>query len=87
MRTGVFLINLGTPDSPSKADVKKYLTQFLNDRRVIDISPVGRFFLVNGIIVPFRTSNSARLYSHIWTAEGSTLIVNSIKMKEALQKQ
>ncbi|HRG37871.1 MAG TPA: ferrochelatase [Bacteroidia bacterium] len=87
MRTGVLLINLGTPDSPSKADVKKYLTQFLNDRRVIDISPVGRFFLVNGIIVPFRTSNSARLYSHIWTAEGSPLLVNSIKMKEALQKQ
>lgn len=87
MKTGVLLINLGTPDSPSKADVKKYLTQFLNDRRVIDINPIGRFFLVNGIIVPFRTSNSARLYSHIWTAEGSPLLVNSIKMKEALQKQ
>lgn len=87
MRTGVLLINLGTPDSPAKADVKKYLTQFLNDRRVIDINPVGRFILVNGIIVPFRTSNSARLYKHIWTAEGSPLLINSIKTKQALQKQ
>ena len=87
MRTGVLLINLGTPDSPSKGDVKKYLTQFLNDPRVIDINPVGRFILVNGFIVPFRTSNSARLYEHIWTAEGSPLLLNSLKTKEALQKQ
>jgi protoporphyrin/coproporphyrin ferrochelatase len=87
MKTGVLLINLGTPDSPSKADVKRYLTQFLNDRRVIDISPIGRFVLVNGIIVPFRTGNSARLYKHIWTAEGSPLLVNSKKTKDALQKQ
>lgn len=86
-RTGVLLINLGTPDSPKNPDVRKYLTQFLNDPRVIDISPLGRFLLVNGIIVPFRTSNSARLYKHIWTSEGSPLLVNSNKMKIALQKE
>ena len=86
-RTGVLLINLGTPDSPKNPDVRKYLTQFLNDPRVIDISPLGRFLLVNGIIIPFRTSNSARLYKHIWTSEGSPLLVNSNKMKIALQKE
>ena len=87
MKKGVLLINLGTPDGPGNADVRKYLTQFLNDPRVIDISPVGRFLLVNGIIVPFRASNSAKLYKQIWTAEGSPLLVNSTKMKIALQKE
>ena len=84
--TGVLLINLGTPDSPKTSDVRKYLTQFLNDPRVIDINPVGRFILVNGIIVPFRSSKSAKLYEKIWTKEGSPLLVNSIKQKELLQK-
>jgi ferrochelatase len=85
MKTGVLLINLGTPDSPKTSDVRKYLTQFLNDPRVIDINPLGRFILVNGIIVPFRSSKSARLYEQIWTKEGSPLLVNSNKMKEKLQ--
>lgn len=87
MKTGVLLINLGTPDSPSTSDVRKYLTEFLNDPRVIDISPVGRFFLVNFIIVPFRASKSAKLYSHIWTKEGSPLLIHGKKVKELLQQQ
>lgn len=87
MKTGVLLINLGTPDSPSTKDVRTYLTQFLNDPRVIDIHPVGRFLLVNGIIVPFRASKSAKLYQHIWTKEGSPLLINSNKMKALLQKE
>lgn len=85
MKTGVLLINLGTPDSPKTSDVRKYLTQFLNDPRVIDISPAGRFILVNGIIVPFRASKSAKLYEKIWTKEGSPLLVNSNKVKSKLQ--
>ncbi|MCE3277975.1 MAG: ferrochelatase [Bacteroidetes bacterium] len=87
MKTGVLLINLGTPDSPKTSDVRKYLTQFLNDPRVIDISPVGRFILVNGIIVPFRSSKSAKLYEKIWTNEGSPLLTNSIKLKDKLQNE
>ncbi|MCC6838016.1 MAG: ferrochelatase [Bacteroidia bacterium] len=86
MKTGVLLINLGTPDSPSTPDVRKYLTQFLNDPRVIDINPVGRFLLVNGIIVPFRSSKSSKLYQAIWTKEGSPLLVNSIKQRDLLRK-
>ena len=83
---GVLLINLGTPDSPSTADVRKYLTQFLNDRRVIDINPVGRFFLVNGIIVPFRASRSAKLYKQIWTEKGSPLLFHGQDVKNKLQQ-
>lgn len=87
MKTGVLLINLGTPDSPNTSDVRTYLTQFLNDPRVIDINPIARFLLVNGIIVPFRSSKSAKLYKAIWTPEGSPLLINSIKQKELLQKE
>lgn len=86
MKTGILLINLGTPDSPSTSDVRKYLTQFLNDPRVIEINPIARFFLVNGIIVPFRSAKSAKLYQKIWTSEGSPLLTNSIKMKNLLQQ-
>ncbi|MES2394550.1 MAG: ferrochelatase, partial [Bacteroidota bacterium] len=86
MKTGVLLINLGTPDSPKTSDVRKYLSQFLNDPRVIDINPIGRFLLVNGIIVPFRAPKSAKLYQHIWTKEGSPLLTNSVKVKTLLQK-
>ena len=86
MKTGILLINLGTPDSPSTSDVRKYLTQFLNDPRVIEINPIARFFLVNGIIVPFRSSKSAKLYQKIWTKDGSPLLTNSIKMKNLLQQ-
>lgn len=87
MKKGVLLINLGTPNSPSTKDVKKYLTQFLNDPRVIDINPVGRFLLVNAIIVPFRSPKSAKLYSHIWTKEGSPLLTYGIELKKQLQQQ
>lgn len=86
MKTGVLLINLGTPDSPKVSDVRKYLTQFLNDPRVIDINPIARFLLVNGIIVPFRSAKSAKLYEHIWTEEGSPLLTNSVKVKTLLQE-
>lgn len=84
--TGVLLVNLGSPDSPSVKDVRKYLTQFLSDRFVIDINPVARFFLVNFFIVPFRAPKSARLYQKIWTPKGSPLIVHSKRQKELLQE-
>jgi protoporphyrin/coproporphyrin ferrochelatase len=87
MKEAVLLINLGTPDAPTPPKVRKYLTQFLNDRRVIDISAIGRFILVNLIIVPFRSFKSSKLYQAIWTAEGSPLLLNSIALKEKLQQQ
>jgi len=85
MKTAVLLINLGTPDNPSTSAVRKYLREFLNDRRVIDISAIGRFFLVNFLIVPFRSSRSAKLYKHIWSEKGSPLLYHSVELKKKLQ--
>ncbi len=65
-KTGVLLVQLGTPDSPAKKDVRPYLTEFLNDRRVIDFSWLKRTILVNCIIVPFRTKNSSKIYKELW---------------------
>lgn len=85
MKTGVLLINLGTPDSPSVKDVRKYLTQFLNDPFVIDINPIARFFLVNFIIVPFRAPKSAELYKKLWTKDGSPLLIHTKNLALKLQ--
>lgn len=87
MRTAVLLINLGTPDSPSVSDVRSYLSQFLNDPRVIDIPWLARKILVNLIIVPFRAPKSAKVYQKLWTEKGSPLLYNSEMMKTLLQKQ
>jgi ferrochelatase len=86
-KTGVLLINLGTPDSPSVKDVRSYLSQFLNDRRVIDIPWLWRKILVNIIIVPFRAPKSAHIYKKLWTAEGSPLLLYSIAAQKLLQTE
>jgi len=86
LKTGVLLINLGTPDSPSTGNVRKYLREFLMDRRVIDIPFLNRWALVNLIIAPFRAPKSAKVYQEVWTEEGSPLLTNGLKLKELLQK-
>jgi ferrochelatase len=83
--TGVLLIQLGTPDSPSVRDVRKYLSEFLNDPRVIDIPYLLRKFLVNIIIIPFRAPKSAKLYKQLWTDKGSPLLFYSESLKEKVQ--
>lgn len=80
-------MNLGSPDSTSVKDVRKYLDEFLMDGRVIDSPYLIRFFLVKGIIVPFRAPKSAEAYSTIWTKEGSPLIVLTKHLQEALAQQ
>jgi ferrochelatase len=87
MKKAVLLINLGTPDNPSSGKVRVYLTQFLNDRRVIDIHPIARFILVNLIIVPFRSFKSARLYQQIWTDRGSPLLYHTLDLGKKLQAE
>jgi protoporphyrin/coproporphyrin ferrochelatase len=87
MKKGVLLINLGTPDSPETGDVRRYLTEFLNDPRVIDIPWISRKLLVNFIIVPFRSAKSAKLYKEIWTKEGSPLLLYGKQLKEKLQHE
>ncbi len=86
-KTCVLLINLGTPDSPSVKDVRKYLFEFLNDPRVIDINPIGRFFLVNFIIVPFRAPKSAKIYKELWTDKGSPIMIYGESVRQKLQKE
>lgn len=77
-KTGVLLVNLGTPDSPKPSDVKKYLTEFLTDDRVIDFPWLKRNLLVRGIIIPARYKNSAKLYGEIWDDEtGSPLLYHT----------
>lgn len=71
--TALLLVNLGTPDSPSVPDVRRYLREFLMDPYVLDINALGRWALVHGIILPFRPKKSAEAYSSIWTERGSPL--------------
>ena len=86
-KTAVLLINLGTPDSPSVADVRKYLFQFLNDPRVIDIPWLLRAILVNLIIVPFRAPKSAKIYKELWTNDGSPLLIHGKIVTQKLQER
>ena len=85
-KTGILLVNLGTPDSPSVKDVRIYLREFLNDPRVIDIPAIARFFLVNFIIVPFRTPKSAKIYKELWTEDGSPILFYGISVQKKLQQ-
>jgi ferrochelatase len=83
-RTGVLLINLGTPDDAKPRAVYRYLREFLNDPRVIDLPFLLRFMLTHFIIVPFRYKKSTRAYQTIWTPSGSPLLTNSLTLKNAL---
>ncbi len=83
----VLLMNLGSPDSTSVPDVKKYLKEFLMDERVIDKSWLMRSLLVKGIIVPFRAPKSAEAYRTIWTKDGSPLVVMTKQLQQSLTKR
>lgn len=74
MRTAIILANVGTPEAPKVRKVYTYLTQFLNDPRVIDIPWLLRKLLVNLIIIPFRVRNSTKLYKMLWTEKGTPLL-------------
>ena len=87
IKTGVLLINLGTPESPSTKDVRDYLRQLLSSNRVIDINPVARWLLLNLFILQFRPRNSAKAYKKIWLIDGSPLLVNSQNLKKDLLEQ
>jgi len=85
-KTGVLLINLGSPDNATVPAVYRYLTEFLNDPRVIDINAVGRFILVNLIIIPLRVFNSTKIYKKLWTDNGSPLIHYGKLLRDAVAK-
>ena len=84
-RKAVLILNLGSPDTPSVADVRKYLKEFLLDERVIDAPPLLRNLLVRGVILPTRPKHTAAAYSKVWTEEGSPLIVTSQRVQKKVQ--
>lgn len=86
-KTGVLLIQLGTPDSPNRGDVARYLREFLGDPRVIDVPYLLRKILVNGIIVPFRAPKSAKVYKELWELGNgvSPLLTHSETVKKLVQ--
>jgi ferrochelatase len=85
-KVGVLLVNLGTPDSPSVPDVRKYLREFLMDERVIDVPLWNRWPLVNLIIAPFRSPKSAKIYQELWLPEGSPLKIYGESNEKVLQE-
>lgn len=87
MTKGVLLVNLGSPDSPSVPDVRRYLREFLMDGRVLDVNWLVRFCIVNFAILPSRPKQSAHAYQSVWTPQGSPLIVTSRKVQEQLQQR
>ena len=78
-KTAVVLVNLGTPDAPTSSAVRRYLKQFLWDRRVVEVPRIIWWFILNLIILPFRSSQSAKKYASIWTKEGSPLKIHTEK--------
>lgn len=87
MKNGLLLLNLGTPDSPEKSDVRRYLRVFLSDPRVINIPAPLRYLLLYGVILPFRTRKTAQAYRAIWTPEGSPLLSYSQRMLKKVQSR
>jgi protoporphyrin/coproporphyrin ferrochelatase len=83
-RIGVLLVNLGTPDAPTTSAVKRYLKQFLSDRRVVEISPLLWQPILRGIILNIRPKKSAANYAKVWTDKGSPLAFHTIAQTEAL---
>lgn len=84
-KTGVLLVNLGTPDAPERGAVYRYLQEFLLDPRVIDINAIARNLLVRGIIAPFRSGKSAEAYRILWTDKGSPLKYYGVRLTEQVQ--
>lgn len=84
-RIGVLIVNLGSPDAPTPGAVKTYLSEFLSDRRVVEIPPLLWQPILRGVVLNTRPKKSAHAYSQIWTPEGSPLTVITRRQAEALQ--
>jgi ferrochelatase len=84
-KIGVLLINLGTPDAPHAAAVRRYLAEFLSDRRVVEIPAIAWKPILHGIILRTRPRRSAEAYNQVWTNEGSPLSVIAGRQAHALR--
>ena len=86
-KKGVLLVNLGTPDEPTWNGLRRYLNQFLTDRRVIDLPWLFRNMLFKGIVVPIRSRKVAKLYQELWMEEGSPLKVYGNRVAQGVQEE
>lgn len=86
-KRGILLANLGTPSAPTPDAVKRYLRQFLSDKRVVDTPRIIWWPLLRGVILPLRASRVAKLYRSIWQEEGSPLLVYSRRQEQALAQK
>lgn len=86
-RNGVLLLNLGSPDAPNAPAVRRYLAEFLSDRRVVEKKPWQWWPILHGIILRLRPAKSAALYHQIWQADGSPLITLTQNLATALQQE
>ena len=84
-KIGILITNLGTPDNPDPKSLRKYLKQFLSDKRVVDYNRLLWWLILNVIILNVRPRKSAKLYESIWTDEGSPLLVNMQSIVKKLQ--
>lgn len=83
---GLLIVNLGTPDAPDTKSVRRYLAEFLSDPYVVDINPVGRWLLLNLIILPRRPQASAEAYQQIWDERGSPLLYHSQDLTDGVRE-
>lgn len=86
-KPGILLANLGTPDAPTPVAVKRYLRQFLSDKRVVDTPRLLWWPLLRGVILPLRSPRVAKLYHSVWMEEGSPLMVYSRQQQQALAQR
>ena len=86
-KTGLLLVNLGTPDAPDTGSVRRYLKEFLSDRRVVEIPSIVWQPILRGIILNTRPRKSAEAYNLVWTEEGSPLAVHTRDQAQALQNR
>ncbi|MDX1499830.1 MAG: ferrochelatase [Woeseiaceae bacterium] len=84
---GVLLVNLGTPDAPTPAAVRRYLREFLWDPRVVELPRPLWWLILNGFILPFRPARSARAYNKIWTDAGSPLLIHCEQIRDAVERK
>lgn len=83
---GVLMTNLGTPEAPTTAAVRRYLAEFLWDPRVVEIPRPVWWLILHGVILRVRPAKSAHIYAKVWTPEGSPLLVNAQRQRAALQQ-
>ena len=87
MKKGLLLINIGSPDSPDIPAVRRFLREFLSDKRVIDLPILLRYILLYAFILPFRPRQSAKAYQAVWTDHGAPLLCYSEQLRDKLQQR